>query len=180
MRIMPVILGLLLVSIIFTLDIIFNLGAISLLYVCFILGVFWAVEKKGYLVGATLVSIILTVVGWTQQTRETSVFINLDFFKATMDYEGLFRVVSLAVLTFLGVVLFKQKQKEEELQKLNSELELRILARTTVSETRAKRLEEQISVLQGIRRNNTYESIDRLDMVISELKELNHMEKYYE
>lgn len=176
MRFLPIILGLLLVSIIFSADVLFNLGAISLFYVCFIIAVFWTVREKNYLVSAVIISLILTIAGWILQTRATTILIDLEIFKATLDYEGLFRVVSLSVLMFVGAVLFKQKQKEDELQKLNAELELRILARTTVSETKAKRLEQQIEVLQGIRRHNTYQSIDRLDRVISELKELNKME----
>ncbi len=171
-----ILLGFVLCSLIFALDYSFGLGALSMLYIFFMLLTFWQTKKRYHVVGAVLVSLSLTLIGWLYQTRSINVEISVGSFYSIMDYEGLFRIVTLFVLVFLGGILVRQKSKEFELSKLNESLELRILARTTASEARAKCLEQQIKVLQSISSSQVDLSIKKLDDVINELKHLNEME----
>jgi signal transduction histidine kinase len=165
-------LGLVVCSIIFIADISFSLGAISIFYVIFMLLTFWLTKHFQYLVGSILSSIILTIIGWSLQTRYLSSEIDLGIIRAVLDYEGLFRAFTLFILVFVGIILLKQKKKEVEVQKLNETLELRILARTSASESRAKRLERQIDILKAVRELEVSESLHGLDNVIQELKDL--------
>lgn len=171
------ILGIIICSGIFAADILFQLGAIALFYIIFLVSVFMLSKKNVYLISSFISSIVLTGIGWVFQTRSSEVYLDIGgVIQATLNYEGLFRVVTMLVILFIGIILLKQRAKDEELTHLNETLELRILARTAVSENKAKRLEEQIKALQNIRNKKTDEAIVRLDNVIAELKDLNRME----
>lgn len=163
-------------SAIFIADVTFGIGAISLLYVLYMLSSYFFSDKSYQIVATVAISICLTLIGWLFQSSETLREIDLGYFYTVINYEGVFRVASCFVLLFLGGVLVKHKNKEFELEKLNESLELRILAKTAASENRAKILEMQISVLQKIRQNQENESMKRLDIVINQLKELNNLE----
>jgi hypothetical protein len=169
-------LGVIICSLVFAADFLFGLGAISLLYIFFMMITFWLSKQNYYIISSVVISLILNIIGWMFQTRHTEIEINVGQIQAMMDYEGLFRVFTIFILIFVGGILIKQRNKEFELSKLNESLELRILARTTASEHRAKRLEQQIDILKIIQAEKTNASIIRLDNVINELKELNEME----
>jgi signal transduction histidine kinase len=167
-----IILGLIIAGLIFTADMIFGLGAISIGYIFFLLITFWLAQKKQYIFSSIVISIILTLIGWSYQVRVYNELIDVGIVKAQLDYEGLFRVFTIIILIFVGGVLFRQRMKEEELHEFNETLELRILARSAASEAKAKRLEQQILILQDISKHEVSESLSKLDNVIKELKEV--------
>lgn len=164
--------GFLLCSAVFAADISMSIGAISILYILFVLLSFWTSSKYQYIVASVVSSVFLTIIGWVLQTKFVKSEINLGFVQAVVDYEGLFRAFSLFILIFVGVFLIRHKIKEIEIKKLNDSLELRILARTAAAEVKAKRLEKQIEILQTLNQNSTNKSLQRLDNVIDELKKL--------
>ena len=162
--------GIILTSLIFTADIIFSIGAISLFYVLLLLLTFWFAKSKQYIFSSIISSISLILFGWIFQQRVTEVIIDIGIINAGIDYEGLFRVFTMAIIIIVGGILVYQRSKEEELLELNQTLELRILARTVASESRARRLEKQISILQTIRKQELEEILNALDSLIKELK----------
>jgi len=107
-----ILLGFIVCSLIFAADYTSGLGALSVLYIFFMLLTFWSSDKKHHLIGSTLVSGALTLIGWLFQTRLTQVAIDVEPFYFMMDYEGLFRVFTVFILVFLGGVLIKQKNKK--------------------------------------------------------------------
>jgi hypothetical protein len=173
-----ILLGLVICTLVFSAEYIFGLGAISVLYIFFMLLTFWLSKKAHHIFGSVLVSMSLTMIGWLFQSRLTQVEIEVGPFHSMLDYEGLFRVFTVFILVFLGAILIRQKNKEFEINKLNESLEFRILAKTVASEARAMRMEQQIKVLQLIRSSQVDNSIKKLDDVITELKKLNDLEAY--
>lgn len=169
-------LGMALSSFIFAADIIVSIGAISILYVILLLVTFWFAKKKLYILSSVITSNALILIGWLFQSRVTESLIDIGIVKAELDYEGLFRVFSIFILIIVGGVLTQQRSKEEELQELNENLNLRILSKTAASEGRAKRLEQQIKILQQIRKEEIESGLSGLDAVIAELKQLNELE----
>jgi energy-coupling factor transporter transmembrane protein EcfT len=159
-------------SLIFIADIIFSLGAISLCYIFLMLITFWFAKTKFNMVGSVLVSVSLTIIGWLYQTRFVKSFIDIGIIQAELDYEGLFRTFSIIILIFVGGVLLYQRSRDEELERLNETLELKILSRSAASEAKAKRLEQQIIILQTIDKQEVSQSLSKLDDVIKELREL--------
>ena len=141
---------------------------------------FWFSNEKENIIGSVASSIILVLIGWYLQYRTSIIVLDLSFFYAEIDYEILFRAISIIVLGFVGIILFKEKIRDEELQKLNETLELRIFARTAIAEKRAENLEKQIAALQSLKKDNTNNSINKLDSVISELKKLAEEDKNVE
>ena len=171
-----ILLGSIICSAIFAADLAFGIGAISLSYIIFMILAFWIGTRNYHIIASVLSAIVLNIIGWIYQSKSTIVEFDLGGFHSTLDYEGLFRVFTSFILIVVGIVLIKQKGKEDELNSLNESLELRILARTSASENRARKLEKQIKALKLIRSEQTNESIKRLDDVINELKELNKLE----
>ena len=171
-------LGIIFASLIFIADIIFCIGAISLFYIILLLITFWFAKHKQYIYGFIMSSISLILCGWLFQHRTTEVIIDIGIFNAGIDYEALFRVFTIAIIVIVGGILVYQKSKEEELRELNETLELRILSRTVASESRTRRLEKQISLLQTIRKQELEDSLNGLDIVIKELKDLTNLEVY--
>lgn len=169
--------GMVISGLIFVLDTIFGLGIISLFYVLFLLSAFVWGKNKRYIISSLLSSIILVLTGWMLQTRETEYILNIGIINAGIEYEGLFRVFSIVILVVLGIVLIKQRVKEEELNEFSETLELRILARTASAENRARRLECQIQELQKLRSDNVSNSLKKLDCIISELRNINKLEQ---
>lgn len=166
-----------LASTVFVADAIFSLGALSLFYVLILLSTFWIGKKKEYIISAIISALILTILGWVIQYRYTPITIDLTFFYAEINYEALFRAVSMLVTTFVGIVLLKERIKEDELQKLNETLELRIFAKTSLAEKRAECLQKQIDALQCLKQKQVNESIDKLDDVITALKKMAQEDK---
>lgn len=169
-----------LASLVFVADVIFSLGALSLFYIIMLFVTFWFSNEKENIIGSVISSIILVLIGWYLQYRTSIIVLDLSFFYAEIDYEILFRAISIIVLGFVGIILFKEKIRDEELQKLNETLELRIFARTAIAEKRAENLEKQIAALQSLKKDNTNNSINKLDSVISELKKLAEEDKNVE
>jgi hypothetical protein len=165
--------GLIFVSIVFACDILFGLGAISMLYLMFLLLTFAMVRSNLYIISSMITSVILTSIGWFYQSRQTITTIDVGVIMAELNYESLFRAVSILLTIFLGSVLFKAKIKKDELQELNESLDLRIFAKTAISEAKARRLEAQIEALKQVKYSDTKTAISKLDDIILELKELN-------
>lgn len=176
MRFSIPIIGLILASSVFAADLAFGLGAISVLYFIFLFFVFWFSKDIYYILSATISSIILIFTGWSLSERFSETLIDIGIIKAQLDYEGLFRVFALTIIILIGGMLAFQKQKEKELKELNETLGLRILSRTVSSENKVKKLEQQILILQKIRKQDIEYSLANLDAVIQELKELNDSE----
>lgn len=177
MRFSIPIIGLTIASSVFAADLAFGLGAISVLYFIFLFFIFWFSKDIYYLISGTISSILLIFAGWSLSERFSETLIDIGIIKAQLDYEGLFRVFSLVIVMLIGGMLVFQKKKEIELKELNETLGLRILSRTVFSENRVKKLEQQIHILQKIRKQEVEYSLANLDAVIQELKDLNESEK---
>lgn len=169
-------LSLILNSIIFLLDYYFSLGAISILYILFMFTITFISKESKHIIFSIIVSTVLTFIGWGFQTGYAGVEIDLGIIHAIVDYEGLFRAFSLFIIVVVGGILLEKINKEKEVSRLKTNIELSILARTTTSETRARKLENQIKVLKEIRESETIESLKRLDDVIEVLKVISSME----
>lgn len=178
MRLSFVFISLFFCSAIFAFDYLFNLSAFCLAYIIYIL-LSYAVNSKTYnIVSSFLLSFTLCSIGFLFSSREIIESVNLyNLIIFKVNYELLFRYSSLILLSLISILLFIQKNKDEKLEKINSSLELRILARTVSSENRVRLLEEQIDILQNLKNKKINDSIYNLDNVILQLKKISEMEE---
>jgi hypothetical protein len=172
------ILSLILVTTIFFIDLTVGLGAISALYVIPLLVSFWFSKNKEYIIGIIFIILVLILFTYIFQTRVVISEISVGNIFVKVDYENFFRAFSALIVIVVGCVLLYYKSKVKQFKELNETLELRILARTVASENKAKILQSQILILQGIRDDKEFDnSLSELDNVIIELKNLNKEEK---
>jgi K+-sensing histidine kinase KdpD len=155
-------LGLLITSLIFIIDVLFNIPALTVFYVLFVFMALWTGDTKNIIASATI-STVLILLAW---------FINSDL----LSIDGMGRLLSAVVVWTVALLSAKRSETEIELKRLNETLELRILARTIASERKAQMLEMQIKQLQELRTQNTQQALLQLDDVIKSLKEISYNE----
>jgi K+-sensing histidine kinase KdpD len=155
-------LGLIVISVIFMFDIMFNIPALTVFYVLFVFMALWTDDSKNIIISA-IISTILVLTAW---------FLSSDVFSI----DGMGRLLSSVVIWTVAILSAKRSEIELELKRLNETLELRILARTIASERKAQVLEMQIKQLQELRTQNTQQALMQLDDVIKSLKEISYNE----
>lgn len=152
---------------IFYLNIHFNVGLLALLYIFPVL--LSTISNEKIVLGSTIFSLISIIIGICLPESDNK---TAYFFRQMLDYDEVFNILSFIMVGAISLISVKQKQKEIELNKLNEDLEMKVLVRTAASEYRAEKLEQQIEVLQLLRQANVNTSIAKLDDVITELKNL--------
>ena len=148
-------------SLIFCADVMVTGGSFSSFYVCVILISLWSDDDR-LLIGAFTGSIILIFTSYISSFT----FESFDWHTLTS------KLVSFVMVTITTGLSMRTREKSENLKRLNETLELRVLARIAASEAKSKRLEQQIEVLQLIRRHDTDDAFSALDQVINNLKVL--------
>jgi K+-sensing histidine kinase KdpD len=154
--------GLLITSLIFIIDVLFNIPALTVFYVLFVFLALWTGDSRN-IVASAVISTVLILLAW---------FINSDL----LSIDGMGRLLSAVVVWTVALLSAKRSETEVELKRLNETLELRILARTIASERKAQMLEMQIKQLQELRTQNTQQALLQLDDVIKSLKEISYNE----
>jgi len=161
-----VIFGSFLLALLFCADLLFNFGAVSILYICCIFVALWTDEER-FILGTIVISTILVMTAWVYHGGGTST-------------ENMIRLLSGVVIWMTGLLSIQRKQVENRLKMLNETLEMRVLARTAAAEEKSRRLEHQIKALQGIKHAGTKNSLSQLDEIISNLKEISRLEEFNE
>lgn len=156
-------------SAIFCADIVFLGGVFSAFYVCIILLSLWA-EDDRLLIGSTIGSVLLIFTPYLYfvLTLGQSAYLT-DYFALHVFIN---KMVSFIMIVITSGLAMRSKEKSQNLKRLNETLELRVLARIAASEAKARRLENQIEILQNIRKNNTDNAFSALDEVINNLRTL--------
>jgi len=159
-------------ALIFYLNIEYHIGILSLLYIVPVLLATISNNEK-HIFSCAIFSLIFIIIGIYLPAKDASVAYS---FRQIVDYDAVLSVLSFVMVGTISLISIKQKQKETELNKLNEDLEMRVLVRTAASEYRAQKLEQQIVALQLIKQANVNINIAKLDEVISELKVLTESE----
>lgn len=157
--IITIIAMLLLILAIFFGDLSLKDGAVAGFYICVIL-MAHAVKDDWLILGITVLSMTLTFLTY---------FINYDSIHLSALIS---RVLSTIMIGIVSYLIIKRRDVETKLKRTNETLELRVLARIASSESKSKRLEQQVKILQEIRQVNTDTSFQGLDDVISTLRDL--------
>jgi len=158
--------GTILLVALFCLDLMINISALAILYICFILFALWTDNEK-FIFGTLVISTILIMIAWI-------------FHGGGTGYDNVARLLAGVVIWVTGLLSIQRKQVENRLKMLNETLELRVMARTAASEEKSRRLELQIKALQGIRHAGTKNSLSQLDEIIHNLQEISKLEAFDE
>ncbi len=149
---------------IFIADLYFSGGAISGFYICIVLLSHW-IDDDWVTLGTTILVMILTFVNFFIISEQLSPMLLIN------------KILASVIIGVVSLLITKRKDTETKLKRSNETLELRVLARTAAAESKSRKLEQQIKILQQIRENKTDVSFSILEDVISTLKELSTGDK---